>query len=228
MRLSGSLTYQRTRRTGWGFQSQSSPLSITLFPWFHQALPAAVCLHSELVWGCCYSPHGHNSHTLIPALACSQQIHLGPVPPPREPACPLQNPTNYTQAAHRCVTGRNPSAEQKPGCRAAPQWQCRCVQKEAIPAVFVPSGLMKAAALLWASVTLTPTCRSFCGGHETHGPCSPCWRNLVLQADVVTPSPAPHSCSVVNPLVLRKPQVNSFSCYKMINGVSETGSVVTH
>lgn len=84
MRLPGSLTYQRTRRAGWGFQSQCSPLSITLFPWLHQALLAAVCLHSELVWGCLYSPHGHNSLTLIPALACSQQTHLSPVPHPCE------------------------------------------------------------------------------------------------------------------------------------------------
>lgn len=105
MRLPGSLTHQRTKRMGWGFQSQCSPLSMTPFLWLHQALLAAVCPHSELV---CYCPHGHNSFTLIPALACSQQTHLSSVPPPweatmaRAPLVLCKAPLVYTQAAQRC------------------------------------------------------------------------------------------------------------------------------
>lgn len=46
----------------------------------------------------------------------------------------------------------------------------------------------------------------------------------MLQAGVVAPSPAPHSGSQYceSSEVLRKPQANSFSCYKTINGVSQT------
>lgn len=205
MRLPGSLTYQRTN-TGWGFQSQCSSLSITLFPWLHQALLTAACLHSELVWGCCYSPHGHYSHTLIPALACSQQTHLGPVPPLWEAAMAgallvlCKSPTDSRTGCPRMCNMKESSAEQKQNCRAAPQRQCMCIQKGTISEVLVPGGLRKAAEILWTSATLIPTCRSLCGGHDTHGPCSPCWRNLVLQADVVTLSSSPHSRSIVNPL----------------------------